>query len=171
MFLHTEKNFPVRKNTLCQPKPTKGVINAVPPLFTAKLSCCLMELPTKSYPITGINREDLRPAALVRTISRLSLIPICREGCIPPALAPPARKLPSPSLPSNGLSASACVSAFCRPGQPSSLARGDGYSSSSSPFCYIETIIDGDAVVKEKILKFSSPMPFPSDKNSKPPAP
>ena len=65
----------------------------------------------------------------------------------------------------------ACVSAFCRPGQPSSLARGDGYSSSSSPFCYIETIIDGDAVVKEKILKFSSPMPFPSDKNSKPPAP
>ena len=53
-----------RKNALCGCIDTsaKGVINAVPPLFTAHLTIsCLKRLPAKSYPVTGINREGLRP--------------------------------------------------------------------------------------------------------------
>ena len=82
-FLHG----PVHKKTLCRLSSAKGVINAVPPLFTAGAPWrpgCLKWLLIKSYPLTGINRKAL--------ISLEYPSPIR-------VLRPPAWKLPSASLP------------------------------------------------------------------------
>ena len=61
-----------RKKALCRLSSAKGVINAVPPLFTA---CAASRLLTKSYPVTGITRENLRPEYPVSALRLGSYLP------------------------------------------------------------------------------------------------
>lgn len=62
----------VAKKALCRLSSAKGVINAVPPLFTA---CAASRLLTKSYPVTGITRENLRPEYPVSALRLGSYLP------------------------------------------------------------------------------------------------
>ena len=64
-----------RKKALCRLSSAKGVINAVPPLFTA---CAASRLLTKSYPVTGITRENLRPEYPVSALRLGSYLPHSR---------------------------------------------------------------------------------------------
>ena len=66
---------PVKK-TLCRLSSAKGVINAVPPLFTADSgrACCLQRLLLKSYPVTGIIRETLSVPAFMP--AAIPLLPV-----------------------------------------------------------------------------------------------
>lgn len=61
-----------RKKALCRLSSAKGVSNAVPPLFTA---CAASRLLTKSYPVTGITRENLRPEHPVSALRLGSYLP------------------------------------------------------------------------------------------------
>ena len=61
-----------RKKALCRLSSAKGVSNAVPPLFTA---CAASRLLTKSYPVTGITRENLRPEYPVSALRLGSYLP------------------------------------------------------------------------------------------------
>ena len=61
-----------RKKALCRLSSAKGVSNAVPPLFTA---CAASWLLTKSYPVTGITRENLRPEYPVSALRLGSYLP------------------------------------------------------------------------------------------------
>ena len=58
--------------TLCRLSSAKGVSNAVPPLFTA---CAALRLLIKSYPVTGITRENLRPEYPVSALRLGSYLP------------------------------------------------------------------------------------------------
>ena len=70
---------------LCRLSSAKGVINAVPPLFTA---CAASRLLTKSYPVTGITRENLRPEYPVSALRLGSYLPhSCLEAAFQRILA------------------------------------------------------------------------------------
>ena len=78
----TTANFPwLLSSLLAQKSPLQGIysakgvnklINAVPPLFTA---CAASRLLTKSYPVTGITRENLRPEYPVSALRLGSYLP------------------------------------------------------------------------------------------------